>query len=238
MARRFAVEAAVLPLLRAMHAEAGGVGCAAELPSERDLARGLRRWLKKAGVDRSELHAGSRTRKAMTFHDTRATGLTWLAVRGDDPLKIMQRAGHTDFKTTQGYIRTAEAVRQGFGDVFPPLQLGEAEPNVHAGFDVAHAGGRLELPGVVVVRRLVRRGVHERLALVLHPVEVAVHAVGSALLGLVDDALPGIQEVAPSPAHEISDALLGLFVVPVAVVPRPLGARWGRVGRRGGSAPK
>jgi hypothetical protein len=27
------------------------------------------------------------TRKAMTFHDTRATGITWWAVRGDDPLR-------------------------------------------------------------------------------------------------------------------------------------------------------
>ena len=57
----------------------------------------------------------------MTFHDLRATGLAWLALRGDDSLKIMQRAGHTDFVTTQGYIREAEAARDGFGNVFPPL---------------------------------------------------------------------------------------------------------------------
>jgi hypothetical protein len=44
-----------------------------------------------------------------------------MAIRGDDPLKIMSRAGHVDFSTTQGYIREAEAVRAGFGDVFPPL---------------------------------------------------------------------------------------------------------------------
>jgi hypothetical protein len=42
-----------------------------------------------------------------------------MAIRGDDPLK--SRAGHVDFGTTQGYIREAEAVRAGFGDVFPPL---------------------------------------------------------------------------------------------------------------------
>jgi len=132
MARRFSIEPALLPLLRAMAAEiadpeAGGSrpaqprGLVAQLPSERDMARGFRRWLARAKVDRAELHAGSRTRKAITFHDLRATGLTWLAVRGDDSLKIMQRAGHTDFVTTQGYIREAEAVRDGFGTVFPPL---------------------------------------------------------------------------------------------------------------------
>jgi hypothetical protein len=43
----------------------------------------------------------------------RATGITWMAVRGDDPLKIKQRAGHTTFQTIEGYIREAEAVRSG-----------------------------------------------------------------------------------------------------------------------------
>jgi len=57
----------------------------------------------------------------MTFHDLRATGLTWLAIRGDDPLKIKQRAGHAAFTTTEGYIREAESVRDVFGDVFPTL---------------------------------------------------------------------------------------------------------------------
>lgn len=42
-ARRFNVEPAVLPLLRAMHREAGAAGVVLELPSERDMARGLRR---------------------------------------------------------------------------------------------------------------------------------------------------------------------------------------------------
>jgi hypothetical protein len=44
-----------------------------------------------------------------------------MAVRGDDPLKIKQRAGHASFTTTEVYIREAEAVREGFGAVFPPL---------------------------------------------------------------------------------------------------------------------
>ena len=62
-----------------------------------------------------------KTRKAITFHDLRATGLTWMAIRGDEPLRIMQRAGHENFQTTQLYVREADAIRDGFGEVFPPL---------------------------------------------------------------------------------------------------------------------
>jgi integrase len=130
--RRFNVEPSLLPLLRALHDEDGKDGDAllAKLPSERDMARGLRRWLKRAGVTRPELHTTTPTTKAMTWHDLRATGLTWMAVRGDDPLKIMSRAGHERFETTQRYVREAEAIRDGFGQPFPPLPpaLLKAEP--------------------------------------------------------------------------------------------------------------
>ena len=126
--RRFAVEPAVLPLLRAMHADAKSDTAEPPngrvllwMPRPRDLAEGLRTYLEVAGVTRSELYTTDATRKAMTFHDLRATGLTWLAIRGDDPLKIKQRAGHAAFATTEGYIREAEAVRDGFGEVFPTL---------------------------------------------------------------------------------------------------------------------
>jgi hypothetical protein len=70
---------------------------------------------------RAELFKTDATRKAITFHDLRATGITWMAIRGDEPLRIMQRTGHDDFDTTQRYIREAEAVREGLGEVFPPL---------------------------------------------------------------------------------------------------------------------
>jgi hypothetical protein len=43
------------------------------------------------------------------------------AVRGDDPLKIKQRCAHSTFATTEMYIRGAEAVREGFREVFPAL---------------------------------------------------------------------------------------------------------------------
>ncbi len=67
----------------------------------------------------------------MTFHDLRSTGITWCAVRGDEPLRIKQRAGHATFSTTEGYIREAENLREtNFGTPFPPLPdaLLEADP--------------------------------------------------------------------------------------------------------------
>ena len=78
-------------------------------------------YLERAGVKRRELFVTDATRKAMAFHDLPATGITWCAVRGDDPLRIEQRAGHASFDTTQGCIREAENLRAGFGGVFPPL---------------------------------------------------------------------------------------------------------------------
>jgi hypothetical protein len=64
------------------------------MPRHRDLAEGLRAYLEVAGVKRPELYTTDKTRKAITFHHLHATGLTWMAIRGDEPLRIMQRAGH------------------------------------------------------------------------------------------------------------------------------------------------
>ena len=65
--------------------------------------------------------ASDATRKAITFHDLRATGLTWMAARGDDPLRIMLRAGDANFDATKIYLREAENLAQGFGAAFPAL---------------------------------------------------------------------------------------------------------------------
>jgi integrase len=120
--RNVTIEPAIAPLLEVIKRELGDDGALVpDMPSERDMARGLRRWLKRAGVDRHELHDRTPTTRPIRFHDLRATGITWMAVRGDDPLKIQHRAGHTDFETTQRYIRMAEALREGFGTPFPTL---------------------------------------------------------------------------------------------------------------------
>ena len=121
VARRVPIEPELRPLMQLLREEAGGRGSVFDMPSAGVLSAKLRHYLKRAGVERAELFASDETRKAITFHDLRATGITWMAVRGDEPLRIMQRAGHTSFETTQGYIREAENLRAGFGTVFPPL---------------------------------------------------------------------------------------------------------------------
>lgn len=90
-------------MLKAMHDESEGQVRVMRLPGDGG-PRKLRMYLTRAGVNRADLFITDATRKAMTFHDLRATGITWCAVRGDEPLKIMQRAGHADFATTQIYL--------------------------------------------------------------------------------------------------------------------------------------
>jgi integrase len=119
--RRFAVEPKLRPLIDAMREESGDTGLVIDLASERAMARNIRRWLWKAGVRRAALHETNAQSQNITWHDLRATGATWMAVRGDDPLKIMQRCGHRDYGTTLRYVREAEAVRDGFGEPFPTL---------------------------------------------------------------------------------------------------------------------
>lgn len=120
-ARRIPIEPALLPLLKALFIETKGKGNVFHLPSPGILSRKLKGYLKRAGVTRADLFESDATRKAITFHDLRATGITWCAVRGDEPLKIMQRAGHADLQTTQIYVREAENLAAGFGVVFPHL---------------------------------------------------------------------------------------------------------------------
>ncbi len=118
--RRFAVEPNLLPLLAAT-CTGDPDALVIRLPSERSMARNLRRWLWKAGVRRPALHTSTTTSQNLTWHDLRATGATWMAVRGDDAHKIKQRCGHKTFTTTEIYIREGESVREGFGEPFPPL---------------------------------------------------------------------------------------------------------------------
>ncbi len=120
--RRFTIEPNALPLLRVMRAETRTEGRVfAQLPVWKNQAGELRTNLRLAGVTRADLFADDATRKQMTFHDLRATGITWMAIRGDEPLKIKHRAGHSTLATTEGYIREGENVGAGFGEVFPPL---------------------------------------------------------------------------------------------------------------------
>jgi integrase len=119
--RPFGIEPELLPLLRAMHAEAKGRGRVVQMPRARDLAETLRDYLKLAGVTRAELFTSDATRINLRFHDLRASTVTWMAIRGDGAERIWQRVGHEDWATMRKYLRTAEALATGFGTVFPRL---------------------------------------------------------------------------------------------------------------------
>ena len=56
-----------------------------------------------AGITRGELFETVGHRKQITFHDLRATGITFLAMRGDSDQLVRDKAGHADFSTTLGY---------------------------------------------------------------------------------------------------------------------------------------
>jgi integrase len=121
--RRVPIEPNLMPLLAGL--PRGSDNLVTPLVDDRHLSRSLQKWLQVAGIGRAELSVAvkDKTRKRMTWHDLRATGITWAAVRGDAPQLIQHRAGHERFETTLTYIREAENLRAGFGEVFPSLPL-------------------------------------------------------------------------------------------------------------------
>jgi hypothetical protein len=122
-ARRVPIEPTLMPLLKAMHREAKGKGRVfPTMPAPSALARRLRVFLKRAGVER-DIYTTDKTRRKIDWYGaTRGTGITWQAVRGDiDHTKLMARAGHDRFETTLIYIREAENLSADFGEPFPPL---------------------------------------------------------------------------------------------------------------------
>jgi integrase len=135
--RRIPIERELRPLLAQLCEGRKGDDPLLWMPDNEDRAALLREHLAQASVTRADLFADNDRQKHITFHDLRATGITWMAVRGDDPLRIKQRAGHRGFSTTEVYIREAENLRAGFGEVFPPLpedlvgSAGRPQPRSH-----------------------------------------------------------------------------------------------------------
>jgi hypothetical protein len=92
------------------------------MPPPEDRAELLRKDLRTVGVTRAALHVEhDPLQRGITFHDLRDTGLTHMAVRGDSPTVIQWTGGHSDFKTTQGYIARGQTERGRVGNPLPPL---------------------------------------------------------------------------------------------------------------------
>lgn len=119
--RWFAIEPNLLPLLETMYAERKDDGPILPAKIFHHLAKRFREHLRLAGITRADLFVADDQHLAIRFHDTRATGITWMAMRGDDTTTIMERVGHRDFGTTQIYLRQADALRGRIGTPFPQL---------------------------------------------------------------------------------------------------------------------
>jgi integrase len=122
--RQAPIEAALVPLLEKMRARGvTGQDPVVWMPDHRKQATSFRDHLKVAKITRHALlHSEGRRSMHVTFHDLRAGGITYCAVRNDPPVQIQRRAGHERFETTLLYIRIAESVDPAsFGQPFPPL---------------------------------------------------------------------------------------------------------------------
>jgi len=117
------IEPHLLPLIEALVAcPQGKNGRLLHMPAPEDRAELLRKDLKTIGVTREALFIEhDPLQRAIVFHDLRDTGLTHMAVRGDSPILIQWAGGHTDFKTTQGYIARGQTERRRIGEPLPPL---------------------------------------------------------------------------------------------------------------------
>lgn len=118
-ARRFPIEPHLLPLLDSCIARpaVGAVSSGYPTREPRELAPSLSRARghRPNGVLRHRRDPEGDHAPRLARDELHVAPL-----RGDDPLKIKQRAGHDDFKTTEGYIREAENLEDNIGEPFPP----------------------------------------------------------------------------------------------------------------------
>lgn len=141
--RHFAIEPILRPVLSGIKA-ASLPDSTLVFPDRFHLAAQLRADLLTAGVRREALHVKRKGARVMRFHDLRATGITYLALRGDSDNTVRDRAGHDDFKTTQEYIRRGQhAAGADIGDPFAalPTQLLGLPAVISSGLSVSGGGG-------------------------------------------------------------------------------------------------
>jgi integrase len=120
--RTIDIEPNLLPLVVQLAKEARTpTGRLLHMPPAEDCAELLRKDLWAVGARDDRLHTEDATRTMMVFHCLRDSGLTHMAVRGDSPIVIPWRGGHTDFKTTQGYLDRGRVKARRIGQPLPPL---------------------------------------------------------------------------------------------------------------------
>lgn len=131
--RHFALEPVLRPMLAAMWRERPRPGLV--FRTLKKLAEVLRDDLMTAGVTRAALHVKRPGALRIRFHDLRATGITFMAIRGDSDHDVRERAGHSDFETTLLYIRRGHLASKTIGEPYAPLPaelIGDNESSLSA----------------------------------------------------------------------------------------------------------
>lgn len=123
--RQFIGEPPIVELLAAIRGSQPGEAQLVPRWDRDHASERLRQDLERAKVTRADLYAVDDSRRHLVFHDLRATGITWWAMRGDSVTDIMERAGHTQMQTTQVYMRRGRLLAKAAGEEpFPDLPLG------------------------------------------------------------------------------------------------------------------
>jgi integrase len=119
--RQFVAESAAMPPLRGLGRGAEPTAALASW-NRCNASTRLRAHLRRAGCKRADLYADDGRRRPLTFHDLRATGITWQAMRGDPVAAIVERVGHANLATTERYMRRGRLMATASGErVFPAL---------------------------------------------------------------------------------------------------------------------
>jgi integrase len=152
--RRVPIETSLMPLLQRMLEGKSDADLVVPLLSRADavtsqnrratvdhLAVLFRDHLKRAKVERAELHTSTRTHVQAVFRSWRDSGLTWLAMTGLGVDKISRRAGHDMVQTTMGYVKQAEDLTGDLGQPFGPLPASLVAPNGSGGVSVFRSSG-------------------------------------------------------------------------------------------------
>jgi integrase len=146
MTRTIDILPALLPLIRAMHAESGGTG--RMLPSVYATpARHLRSHLMRSGVGRAALFARSKTQRQITARDLRGTTASWYALceqMADAGMAVIGRRatgltardvlGHSGWTTTEQYYEKGRRLKldkhgHPFGPLLADLVSGQSDRN-------------------------------------------------------------------------------------------------------------
>lgn len=76
------------------------------------LTKTYRRWLRVAGIDRADLHEGTKTTDVTAFHALRALFVSNALANGKSEAWVMLRTGHTTSQQVQGYNRRARSFEE------------------------------------------------------------------------------------------------------------------------------